>query len=189
MAFNVNKFRNAIKGTHTNSANVTSSSNYFEVQFIGIPNAIKKQNSLFTNAYNNMRFRCSNAQLPSKTSTVTQLQLSGNTLNIPYSATNQPLSLEFIETPDLHIRTFFETWFNVIENAENKYRSRYYDDIVMDKVILVVYSSCGKQVAKYEFNEVFPQSMSMSSLSWDDKNSVLKIPVEMQYYNWTSSNI
>jgi len=63
-----------------------------------------------------------------------------------------------------------------------------YDDLVMDKVILVVYSSCGKQVAKYEFNEVFPQSMSMSSLAWDDKNSVLKIPVEMQYYNWKSSN-
>ena len=93
MVFNVNKFRNAIKGTHTNNANVTSSSNYFEVQFIGIPNEIKKQNALFTNAYNNMRFRCSTAQLPSKMTTVTQLQLSGQNINIPYSATNLALFL------------------------------------------------------------------------------------------------
>lgn len=184
MAFNVSKFKNAIK----DSSPVTGT-NTFEVQFIGLPNALKTQNSKFHQAYNNMRFRCSNAQLPSKITTSTQLQLAGHALNIPYSATNQPLSVEFIETPSLHIRTFFETWFNLIENSKNKYKSHYYDDLIMDKVLLKVFSPCGKTVGNYEFNEVFPQSIAVNQLDWNSTNSILTIPVELQYYNWKSSNI
>lgn len=184
MAFDVSRFRHAMKGRHTHASGMIAPSNYFEVQFIGLPSAIKNKSSLFTNAYNNMRFRCSNAQIPSKSVTSLQTQLTGHATHVPYATHNQPLSLEFIETADLHIREFFETWIDTIENSENKYVAHYYNELVLDKLVLIVFSSCGDRVAEYTFKEVFPQSITVNPLSWDNKNSILTVPVELMYYNW-----
>mgnify|MGYP000063469279 FL=1 len=190
MAFDAEKFRSAFNGTKKQDF-VFASGAYFEVQFHSLP-AIFKQSEIkdpikwkLTNeAFNNMRFRCFSTDLPSRQVVGLSRQLAGPQRIIPYAANYTTTMLDFIETPRFNIRTFFDTWIDIIEGKNYFYETAYYDDLIIDEVTIFAYNKSGEKVAKWVLKNVIPMSLNNSMLNWESQNQHITIPVEIGYSTW-----
>ena len=92
--------------------------------------------------------------------------------------------LDFIETPRFNIRTFFDTWIDLIEGKNYFYETAYYDDLIIDEVTIFAYNKSGEKVAKWVLKNVIPMSLNNSMLNWESQNQHITIPVEIGYSTW-----
>lgn len=192
MPFDVSRFRSAFSGAKQDY--VIAPSNYFEVQFMDLPRAFNRvfkpgseiQKQLANQSFENMRFRCHQADLPSKNITSQQRQLLGPVRQMPFGATYNVMMLDFIETPRFNIRAFFDAWLDLLEASHNDYLNEYYDDIIMPEVRVVMYTRDGQKVAQWVLKDVFPTNINQSSVAWENTDSTLMVGVELMYHKWES---
>lgn len=187
MAFDATKFRGAFNKGNTNT--LTASPAYFEAYFVNTPKCFDKLSAPLKasteHTHKNMKFRASTADLPARQLVSIQRAFNGPHKLVPYSTIYSTSIIEFIETSDFSIRTFFDAWQDLIEGNQRNYSSEYYDDLIAPTFVVEAFSK-GSNVAvqKWEFYNVFPVSVNPSQLNWGTQSAVITVSVELSYHRW-----
>lgn len=187
MAFDASEFRGAFKSGSTNT--LTASPAYFEAYFEVTPKCFERLNGPLKlrveNMLKNMKFRASTADLPARQLVSIQRAFNGPHKLVPYSTIYSTSIIEFIETSDFSVRTFFDAWQDLIEGNQRDYSSEYYDDLIAPKFIVKAYAKGGSEpVQKWEFYNVFPVSVNPSQLNWGTQSAIITVSVELSYHRW-----
>lgn len=186
MAFNAAEFRGAFNRPEKNE--LTASPAYFEVELIGTPKNFDKLKrplqEKINNTLRNLKFRASTADLPARQLVSIPRAFNGPQKLIPYTSLYSTAIIEFIETSDFAIRTFFDAWQDMIEGNQRNYESDYYDDLIIPKLWVTAFNKQGKPVQRWEFYNVFPVSVNPSQLNWSTQNAFVTVSVELSYHRW-----
>lgn len=90
------------------------------------------------------------------------------------------LSITFLETPDLKVRSFFESWINYgYDNAKRK--RRYIDEIVAAYFKVWPLDAMGNRSKCDVFTEVFPFEVNSLEYNVGDENNILKTEVKFKF--------
>lgn len=150
---------------------------HFDVDF-GLP--IKLQGGTTPRL---LKLRCESAELPGRQIATTDNKIYGPIYKLPYHTMYADMSLTFLETADLNIRQFFETWLISIFDAENNTLG-WIDDVVSD-ITVTQYSLGGTAdsltpTLKFKLIRAFPTNVSQLVVSWAD-DSPHRLDVTMFY--------
>ena len=103
---------------------------YFEEYFEVTPKCIELLSGPLKlrveNMLKNMKFRASTADLPARQLVSIQRAFNGPHKLVPYSTIYSTSIIEFIETSDFSVRTFFDAWQDLIEGNQRDYSTSEY---------------------------------------------------------------
>lgn len=188
MAFNVDDFRAAF--ANKNDDGLTASPAYFSAEFTKLPICLQypdlkqKTKTSIDKMFKNMKFRASSADLPSRQLVSVQRAFNGPHKLVPYSTIYASCIIEFIETSNFDVRTFFDAWQDIIEGNQRHFSSEYYDNLIAPEFVVTAYNKAGKATQKWTFSNVFPVSVNPSQLNWSTQSGVLSVAVELSYHRW-----
>lgn len=191
--FNIEKFINAF-ATNNSEDSLISSPAYFEAFFTKEPNCFSqlKRGEVYNRqikTFNNLKFRASTADLPSRQMVSVQRAFNGPHKLVPYSSIYASTLIEFIETPKFDIRSFFDTWQGLIEGNQRNFETEYYEDLVSPEMVVQAYNRNGQIVRKWRFINVFPVSVNPTQLNWSTQNGITTVSVELSYYRWENMEV
>ena len=191
MTFNAKKFRESFDKLQP------AKSNNFEVTFSNAPRAIignTTEGSLevWDKFIRNVPFRAATTDLPGRNLEIYETKYAGPNINLPFTPVYQPLNIEFIEDSEMNIRAVFDRWLDFQRRGEkvdaklggqyNELNSLvYYDDFIVDTVFLDVINPTNKFITRFTFFECYPVAIAPTNVSWENNNSVMRIPVEFAY--------
>lgn len=199
MAFDSTKLREELADSNP------ASPAYFELSFGGIPRIFQANGAAdqarkargersqgWENNFQDFKYRCSEADLPSRQLMTQERRYHGPQRLIPYGVVYSTLNVNLIEGKNLRMRELFDAWQDSIftpigTRGDMIYRPQYYDDVVTD-LYLDVYSKDGALVRTYTFTDVFPVSVNPSQLSWSSTDQVMTIPIEFSYHEFIGSS-
>lgn len=188
MAFNANDFKQAFSNKNINT--LTASPAYFEAFFDAPPNCLMRPDikpstrAVIEKTLKGMKFRASAADLPARQLVSVQRAFNGPHKLVPYSTIYSTSIVEFIETSEFDIRTFFDAWQDMIEGNQRNYTSEYYDELIAPKFIVRAFDKRGIAVQEWEFYNVFPVSVNPSQLNWSSQSAIVTVAVELSYHRW-----
>lgn len=188
-AFNTTAFINAFKADTGPEDALVASPAYFEAYFESFPATFQnlKKGEIYDRqykTYQNLRFRASSADLPSRQMVSVQRAFNGPHKLVPYSSIYASTIIEFIETPNYDIRTFFDTWQGLMEGNQRGFSTEYYEDLVAKSFIVQAFNREGLVVKRWRFINAFPVSVNPSQLNWSTQNGITTVSVELSYYRW-----
>jgi hypothetical protein len=109
---------------------------------------------------------------------------SGSVYPIITGRTFSPVSFAVILSSDMREKEFFESWMDIavgtvrVDNSED-FRLNYYDSY-KGSLVIVKYDVNDKPVRRFECVDAFPTGLTLSQLSWADKD-VMKMTVDFAY--------
>jgi hypothetical protein len=130
-----------------------------------------------------MAIRCEAAELPGRQLVCNDSRIYGPSYKTPYQSAYQETTLTFLETHDLFIRDFFETWMNGIFNSVSNmlnYPAYYRTDISVVQFDMfstkdVPTTSGGMGlgstldvIAAWNLVQAFPTAVNQMPLSWSE---------------------
>lgn len=124
------------------------------------------------------------AQLPASTITPINVPYFGRQLKLAGDRTFEPWTVNIINDEDFLIRNAMEEWSNKINRLQrnvreiNKYKSQ---------AQVTQFGKDGTKLRIYEFNGIFPTSISAIDLGWDQDNAYETFQVTFEYDYWTVS--
>jgi hypothetical protein len=191
-AFNAKEFRAKIAGLGG-----PAQTNHFELQIVpqGATNLLR--DSEIGDDIEQMSFRIHMADMPSRTLETMDRRYAGPFRNVPVGHTYTTLQIQLLEYGDRKSRKIFDVWQELIMDNQNGWNVPYYKDLVADMYLRVYnkFDESGSSAktegyttpaAIYKFYDAFPVSIANSQLSWDNRNQVLIIPIELAYHRWES---
>lgn len=122
------------------------------------------------------------AQLPASTITPINVPYFGRQLKLAGDRTFEPWTVNIINDEDFLIRNAMEEWSNKINRLQrnireiNKYKSQ---------AQVTQFGKDGTKLRIYEFNGIFPTSISAIDLGWDQDNAYETFQVTFEYDYWT----
>jgi hypothetical protein len=140
-----------------------------------------------------MIFHVKSASIPSRSIGEYELKYYGYTIKLPGDVNYTDLSVTFINEGSWAIRTFFETWQDVIYHMMNDT----FDGIRYDAQDLLVGSNIVIQqignndediLAEYTFYNVFPKEVGEMELNMETYDSVQEFQVTFAYSHWIRSD-
>ena len=188
MAFNVDAFRAAFANSQDDG--LTASPAYFTAEFPNLPKCLQREDlkqstkNAINSMHRNMKFRASAADLPSRQLVSVQRAFNGPHKLVPYSTIYASSIVEFIETSTFGVRTFFDSWQDLIEGNQRFFQTEYYDELIADKFIVTAYNKGGQAIQRWTFYNVFPVSVNPSQLNWSTQSGILSVAVELSYHRW-----
>lgn len=133
----------------------------------------------------NILLFCSQVQLPGLEITTSQIKTFGETREMPSGLNYQQIQVEFYVDQKLLVKSYFDTWFQNIQQG-NLRTFNYYDDIICNQMhiqVLDIQDNTKYQVTLYE---VYPVILPNNQLA-ADQNGVLKLAVTLNYKYWRAS--
>lgn len=188
MAFNVDAFRAAF--SNKSNDGLTASPAYFTAEIVDLPKCLEypdlkeKTKTAINKMHKNMKFRASSADLPSRQLVSVQRAFNGPHKLVPYSTIYASCIIEFIETSSFDVRTFFDSWQDLIEGNQRNFSSEYYDNLIAPTFVVTAYNKAGQATQKWTFYNVFPVSVNPSQLNWATQSGILSVAVELSYHRW-----
>jgi hypothetical protein len=145
--------------------------------------------SMGTSETNNLRqilLFCSEASIPGVNISTTPVRSFGESREAPYDKTFDNVSLTFYVDQNMHVKYFFDSWANSIQNPQTRtfeYYNRYITDIYIqvedprdDSRYLVILKEC------------YPKSISPISIGYENRD-IMKLQVSMNYKYWENYKI
>lgn len=179
MAFNASQFRASFEGANP------APSNTYEAFFNGIP--IVMQGKPEAAGFRDVIFRTEALDLPARQVETQERRYSGPQRLVPYGLLYATQQVQFLEDSKYSIRTMIDEWQDSIFNGR-EYSVRYYDEIICPEFVVRMYDKLGQVVRTYRFKEVYPISVNPSQMAWSDRNSYVRVPVELAYHEFTVEN-
>lgn len=135
-----------------------------------------------------MRYFVQAAQIPARNSGELVIKYHGMELRLPGDATNDELTLTFLNNPDWIPRDFFEQWMNIIQNIPIDGKNIRIDarDALEGAFLIVeqIGASEDRVLARYKFFNVFPKSVAASELNMDSGDQAQTFTVSFSYSHW-----
>lgn len=185
MPFNVNDFRSKFKAGF-------SRPNMFKVQILGLNPAnitsLGPEGVAFAAILGafmeELEFSCYECELPGKLIGTTPFRDYGPTVEIPFGGVYSPVNMNFYVSKNMIQKQLFSAWHEFIVSNLINNDVAYYQDITAT-VIITQYDEGGNEVYRVILEEAYPKNVGQMNLSWDTKNEVHKMNVEMTYRSWT----
>ena len=142
--------------------------------------------------YSTIEFLAMGASIPARTLATTSHRYGGQyALEVPYETTYENVALKFMNTNDWKPRTFWNDWFNHIQNMTT-YNIQYYKKLIGTVKISVfddeaAAPSPGLERFKVTLHEAWPKTISNMDLGWES-SEISTFDVDMQYSWWTSES-
>ena len=135
----------------------------------------------------NLRLRCENAELPSKTFATTERKIYGPTEKHPYLTTFNDSTFTFMVSDDMSEKKFFDAWMNLI-NPKATFDLNYKNDYI---TAITVNQYNVKNELSYSLSliDAFPISVNQLDLDWSNENTHHKLAVTFAYYTWENNSI
>lgn len=193
MPFNAVEFRRSFDKLEP------AKSNSFHVTFSGAPRVVTNQGNtpeasllVWDSFIRNVPFRAATTDLPGRNLELYETKYAGPNINVPFSPIYQPLTIEFIEDSYLNVRAVFDRWLDFQLRGEkvgaklggqfDQLNSLvYYDDFIVDNIVIDVFNKKNSLISRFTFYECYPVAIAPSNVSWENNNSILRIPVEFAY--------
>lgn len=130
-------------------------------------------------------------RLPTRALETTTNGLYGYTEKYPYHTEHTDLDCTFmmpLVESDCPIPRFFNYWQNFIQAQQNgpgdgmdfRFPSEYYGTL-----FLALYDHKTSPSLMYRFDNVYPEKVDSSNVSWESNNEYLKVNVQFAYSYWT----
>ena len=127
---------------------------------------------------------CESASLPGRNINTTAARTFGETREMPYERSYEPINLTFYVDTEMRIKYMFDKWMDMIVDPTRR-TINYYDKFTRD---MTVKSLTTNNQVPYVVNffEAYPKTVSAIQLSSESKD-VMKINVTMVYRYWQAS--
>lgn len=166
MAFNINDIRSQL-------AYGGARQNLFQVQITNRGNSTADLKT---------PFMVQAASLPASTTGVIQVPYFGRMMKLAGDRVYDPWVVTIINDEDFLVRNALEEWSNKINRFEGNVRDlRNYKS----QAQVIQYGKDGSIIRIYEFEGLFPSTISQIDLGWDQNDSYETFQVEFQYDLWT----
>lgn len=128
---------------------------------------------------------CDQVQLPGINLATTQNRTYGEFREVPYEKLYGDIQMSFYVDNNLYVKTFFDEWFNAIQNPNTR-TFEYYNNYITDMEIRVedLQNSSVYVVTAFE---CYPKTISPIQMDYAGKD-VMKMQVTMQYKYWRSES-
>lgn len=112
---------------------------------------------------------------------------AGTRRKYAYDQDFSDLTLTFYIDQDYKIKKFFDDWKSAV--VPNRRNFNYPDDYTAESLILQIINQDDKDVYKYEYNRVYPKTVSPIELSYSNGNSVSTFYVDFVFEDFFYSEI
>ena len=129
---------------------------------------------------------CDGAQLPGMNIDSTPHKVFGESREMPYGISYNPLNLNFYVDADMKLRKFFDKWFEKIVDPVSKSIS-YYDEYTTT-ITIEVLDVTDRVTYRVELIEAWPKSIGEIMMGYESRDP-MKLPVTFQYKNWRHKDL
>ena len=126
---------------------------------------------------------CESVSLPGINVATTGARVYGESREMPYERTFEPVQLSFYCDSDLLIKKAFESWINLIVDPQTRAIS-YYNSYIKD-VTIYAQTVDDKSTQVITLFEAYPKSIQSISMDYNSRE-IMKMTVTMQYKYWKS---
>jgi hypothetical protein len=156
------------------------------------------RNSLFQVTFNNpanssaslkVPFLCRAAQIPASNLGTIEVPYYGRKIKLAGDRTFDSWSVTVINDEDFAIRNAIEEWSNKINTFQGNLRAFSASSPSLYKATAEVtqFSKTGIPLRTYQFNGIYPESVSTIDLDWSSTDSIEEFGVTFQYDWWVVS--
>lgn len=126
---------------------------------------------------------CEAVNLPGINVESTAAKVFGETREMPYNRTFDPVTFTFYVDSDMEVKAAFERWVMLVVN-QNSRTVNYYNNYIKDVYISVLDIEDNMKYT-LTLHEAYPKTMAAVGLDAGAKD-VMRVSVTMQYKYWTS---
>lgn len=127
---------------------------------------------------------CDNVTLPGMNISTTPYRIYGESREVPYERSFDPINLTFYVDGQLDVKTAFEKWIHLIQD-QNTRVLRYYKEYIRD-VRIDVLDLQDNVLQTLTLYNAYPKSLGSITLDAASKD-VMKVGVVLQYEYWRST--
>lgn len=118
-----------------------------------------------------LTMRCESAELPGRQIGTTDNRIYGPIYKTPYDSIYSEMTMTFVDTSDMSIRWFFETWMDQIFDSETN-NIQYVDNIVSE-IRVTQYDIKGtpdslNEILAFRLIRAFPINVNQLAVTWGD---------------------
>jgi hypothetical protein len=141
----------------------------------------------YLNTGRQIKLRCENAELPSKTLATAERKIYGPTEKLPYLTTFNDTTMTFMVSDDMAEKKLFDAWMNLI-NPKTTYDFNYRQDYVTP-ITVNQYNVRNELSYSLTLIDAFPVSVNQLDLDWSNENTHHKLSVTFAYYTWENNSL
>lgn len=146
-----------------------------------------------------LTFRAHITDMPARNLESIDRRYAGPMRNVPVGHTYTTLQIQFIEGADRKTRDTLDKWQSSIMDSQDGWSVPYYNEVVAEYIELRLFNRnagnsgkgnpAAKPAAVYRFYEAYPITIGASQLSWNSKNQIISVPVEMAFHRWEAIEV
>jgi hypothetical protein len=139
-----------------------------------------------TNNLRQILLFCSEASMPGINIATAPVKSFGEVRETPYDKIFDNVNLTFYVDQNMHVKYFFDSWVNSIQNPQTR-TFEYYKNYITDIYIQVEDSRDDSRYLVI-LKECYPKSISPISIGYENKE-IMKMQVSMNYKYWENYKI
>jgi hypothetical protein len=147
--------------------------------FVVMPN--RNNSSSYTSGNKLLGLYCENTQIPGSTILTSPSKIFGETREVPYERSYEPINMSFYVDSDFKVKEYFDDWHNSIFDPYTR-AGNYYEEYVSN-IELWVHNVEDKRTYALTLFECYPKAISPIQLDYGSKE-LMKLQVTMQYKYW-----
>jgi hypothetical protein len=168
----ISKFKNTLNGG--------VKSNLYKVELTfpsisGMPTGVEEK----------LEFLCKGTSIPQSTLSVIEIPYAGRIIPLPNDRTFDEWSITVYNDPKLDLRTAFEMWSAAFNGHESNVNSMEVADLMVVAKVHQL-NRAGTVLKSWEFQDVWPVTVSNIDLSYDSSDSLEEFTVSLRYTLWKS---
>lgn len=129
---------------------------------------------------------CSEASIPGVNISTTPIKSFGEVRETPYDKVYDNVNLTFYVDQNMHVKYFFDSWVNSIQNPQTR-TFEYYKNYITD-IFIQVEDTRDDSRYLVILKECYPKSLSPISIGYENKE-IMKMQVSMNYKYWESYKV
>ena len=150
------------------------------------PVAIANDNNIKANMEKVLLF-CEQVSLPGVSYVSNPIRAFGETYEIPYEKTYEPITLSFYVDADMNVKRLFDKWINLIQDTTTRTFS-YPDTYISDTLDILIYDKSDKNTYVCKLHRCFPKTVSAIQMDYNS-HDVMKLNVTFSYKYYTTEQI
>jgi len=132
---------------------------------------------------NKIEFLCKASTLPGSSFGETTVKYMGNTLKLPGDRAFENWTTTIINDVNFEVRTGLESWMNEIQGTGTGEGSTSLDYLV-DRAFVEQLDKSDAVLARYEFFNMYPQSVAPITLDYDNGDAVQTFDAVFSFSHW-----
>jgi len=128
-------------------------------------------------------FLCKAAQIPSTQLGLIEVPYFGRKLKIAGDRTFDPWTVTIINDEDFRVRDAMEQWNNYIQLYQQNVTALGggQPSLYKSQATVTQFGKAGEILRTYQFNGIFPQTISAIDLAWNTTDEIEEFQVQFQY--------